>query len=193
MKLDDVKKLHQKKYRQQFGYYLVEGEHLILELFKAVESVGTHSDIHLYITEARQDFAQPFAQRCTIHTVSNKVMQQLSDTKTPQGVVARVPLPDASSGQGLDATATDAQYIYLHEIQDPGNLGTILRSMAWFGDTHLLLSPNCVDPYNSKVVRASMGAIFHTPIEQDVTLDMLNERFSSIAYLDMQGEGHTLK
>ena len=78
--------------------------------------------------------------------------------------------------------------IYLHEIQDPGNLGTILRTLAWFGNFRFLLSPGSVDPYNPKVVRSSMGAIFHAPMELDVALDSLRTRFARIACLDMQGE-----
>jgi TrmH family RNA methyltransferase len=76
----------------------------------------------------------------------------------------------------------------LHEVQDPGNLGTILRSLAWFGGFRCLLSPDSVDPYNAKVVRASMGAIFHVPIEADIPLESLRDRFARIACLDMQGE-----
>ena len=69
--------------------------------------------------------------------------------------------------------------IYLHEIQDPGNLGTILRTLAWFGKFRCLLSPDSVDVHNGKVVRASMGAIFHVPVEIDVPLDALAERVSA--------------
>ncbi len=98
------------------------------------------------------------------HVVKAAQMAQLSDTKTPQGIVALVPiLPPPLPRK-------DEQAIYLHEIQDPGNLGTILRTLAWFGNLRCLLSPGSVDPYNSKVVRASMGAIFHVPIEFDVEL-----------------------
>ena len=87
------------------------------------------------------------------------------------------------------AARSDEHAIYLHEIQDPGNLGTILRTLAWFGSFRCLLSPGSVDPYNSKVVRASMGAIFHVPIEVDVELSSLRERFARIACLDMAGGG----
>lgn len=89
---------------------------------------------------------------------------------------------------GSDPSAPAGKAIYLHEIQAPGNLGTILRSLAWFGGFRCLLSPGSVDPFNPKVVRASMGAIFHTPIEQDVSLDNLSTRFARIACLDMQGQ-----
>ena len=78
--------------------------------------------------------------------------------------------------------------IYLHEIQDPGNLGTILRALAWFGDFRCLLSEGSVDPYNGKAVRASMGALFHVPVEVDVSLEELAARFPRLACLDLSGQ-----
>ena len=184
MKLDDVKKLHQKKYRTQFGYYLVEGEHLILELNKAATT--NRSDITLYVTEAYEQWVSKLNSGFSIVSVNAKQMSLLSDTKTPQGIIACVPMPDLTHSV---ATSQSAQRcIYLHEVQDPGNLGTILRTLAWFGHFKLLLSPNSVDPFNSKVVRSSMGAIFHVPIEIEVPLDALQARFKRFAYLDMQGE-----
>lgn len=185
MKLDDVKKLHQKKYRAQFGYYLVEGEHLILELQKATLSVSEKQDITVYITEEYQSWASDLQSDFNIVTVSSKQMSQLSNTKSPQGIIACVPLPKA---MGMaDVNQQGERCIYLHEVQDPGNLGTILRTLAWFGGFRLLLSSNSVDPFNPKVVRASMGAIFHIPIELDVQLSDLQQRFKKFAYLDMQG------
>src|SRR5690606_6809076 len=116
------------------------------------------------------------------HLISASQMSQIADTKNPQGIVALVPiLPTAPVRDG-------ERTIYLHEIQDPGNLGTILRTLAWFGSLRCLLGPGSVDPYNPKVVRASAGAIFHVPLEIDVELDTLRERFSRIACLDMQGQ-----
>lgn len=186
MKLDDVKKLHQKKYRAEFGHYLVEGEHLIIELQKALTTPAEAKLITLYITESRQDWAQALNADFNLVVVSEKQMARLSDTKTPQGVVACVPLPVRDQ---TDATGEPGERcIYLHEVQDPGNLGTVIRNLAWFGGFRLLLSPNSVDPFNSKVVRASMGAIFHLPIEIDVPLDTLPERFTKLAYLDLKGK-----
>ncbi|GAA6185540.1 RNA methyltransferase [Aliiglaciecola sp. NS0011-25] len=183
MKFDDVKKLHQKKYRSQFGYYLVEGEHLVLELQKAEHGLD---DITLYVTEEYQDWGKRFTHQCALVVLNKKQMAQLSDTKTPQGIIACVPLPKAAKLQ--QANLQGERCIYLHEVQDPGNLGTILRTLAWFGGFRLLLSPNSVDPFNSKVVRASMGAIFHVPIELEVELVDLQTRFKRFAYLDMQGK-----
>lgn len=180
MKLDDVKKLQQKKYREQFGHFLVEGEHLVLELQKAAQHAPLLASSELYVTAAYEHWQSPFRT----HLISDRQMAQIADTKTPQGIIAVVPM--AAIGSAPSAPAGKA--IYLHEIQDPGNLGTILRSLAWFGGFRCLLSPGSVDPFNPKVVRASMGAIFHTPIEQDVSLDNLSTRFARIACLDMQGQ-----
>lgn len=185
MKLDDVKKLHQKKYRTQFGHYLVEGEHLVLELYKAT-SKAARSAITLYVTDRNENWANAAVSDLNVQLVSERQMDQLSDTKSPQGIIACVPLPKSHLPTQASGSLQQ-KVIYLHEIQDPGNLGTILRTLAWFGNFTLLLSPNSVDPYNSKVVRSSMGAIFHVPIELDVELNELDTRYSRFAYLDMQG------
>jgi len=133
------------------------------------------------VTGAYEHWQSPFRT----HLVSERQMAQLADTKTPQGIIAVVPLPSPLGA--APTTAAGERALYLHEIQDPGNLGTILRTLAWFGGFRCLLSPGSVDPYNPKVVRASMGAIFHTPLELDVELDGLPDRFPRLACLDMQG------
>jgi TrmH family RNA methyltransferase len=109
-------------------------------------------------------------------------MTQLSETRSPQGIAAVVPLLTARPPQPGERA------IYLYEIQDPGNLGTILRTLAWFGGFRCLLSPNSVDLHNGKAVRASMGAIFHVPVEIDVPMEALPARFARIATLDLQGQ-----
>ncbi|MCO6055331.1 RNA methyltransferase [Pseudomonas sp. MOB-449] len=182
MKLDDIKKLHQKKYRAEFGYFLVEGEHLLLELQKAALQNPLLQSSQLYVTGAYEHWQSPFET----HVINDRQMAQIADTKTPQGILAVVPMP--ATAAPVSAPVDNERAIYLHEIQDPGNLGTILRTLAWFGNFRCLLSPGSVDPYNPKVVRSSMGAIFHTPMELDVELDSLRGRFERIACLDMHGE-----
>ena len=178
MKFDDVKKLHQKRYRESLGYFLVEGEHPVLELQKAVARNPRLKSCELYVTKQHAGWHSPFET----HVISEMQMAQIADTHTPQGIVALVPvLPPPPVCEGEQA-------VYLHEVQDPGNLGTIMRTLAWFGNFRCLLSPNSVDPYNSKVVRASMGALFHVPLEPDVELHSLRARFDRIACLDMGGE-----
>jgi TrmH family RNA methyltransferase len=178
MKLDDVKKLQHKKYREELGHFLVEGEHLVLELQKAAVRNPRLRGCELYVTSANEHWVSPFP----VHLISEAHMAQIADTKTPQGIVAVVPMFPAP------APRVEEHAIYLYEVQDPGNLGTILRTMAWFGNFRCLLSPGSVDPYNPKAVRASMGALFHVPIELEVRAASLAQRFKRIACLDMQGE-----
>ncbi len=178
MKFDDIKKLQQKKYREQFRHFLVEGEHLVLELQKAATKIPQLAASKLYVTSQHEHWRSPFET----HVISDRRMAEMSETKTPQGIIALVPMLAAA------APREGERAIYLHEIQDPGNLGTILRTLAWFGNLRCLLSPGSVDPYNSKVVRASAGAIFHVPVELDVPLAALRGRFQRIACLDMQGD-----
>lgn len=180
MKIDDLKKLQQKKYRNKLKHFLVEGEHLILELEKALSHRPELSSSRLYVTDDYQDWDSPLKKQL----ITSKQMSQISDTKSPQGIVAAVPLWNQASAP-LDNDQKTA--IYLYEVQDPGNLGTIIRTLGWFGGFKLLLSPNSVDPFNPKVVRSSMGALFHLDIELDVTLDSLPKRFSQLATLDMAG------
>jgi TrmH family RNA methyltransferase len=109
-------------------------------------------------------------------------MAQITETRAPQGIAALVPmLPPAAPRAGDRA-------VCLHQIQDPGNLGTILRTLAWFGGFRCLLTQGSVDPYNAKVIRAGMGATFHVPVEVDVPHEGLPARYARIACLDTQGE-----
>lgn len=182
MKLNDIRKLHQKKYRQALGHYLVEGEHLVLELQKAATRQPALMNAELYVTAAYEHWQSAL----TTHLVSDRQMAQMADTQSPQGILAVVPMPKQENNSE-SATVPGEKAVYLHEVQDPGNLGTILRTLAWFGGFRCLLSPGSVDPYNPKVVRASMGAIFHVPLETDVPLNSLGNRFTRIACLDLNG------
>lgn len=178
MNFKDLKKLHHKKGRDQFGHFLAEGEHLILELQKAARHQPALLQSRLYVTGEHAHWRDQFE----IEIVSERQMAGISDTETPQGIIAVVPLVPAPASSAAERA------IYLHEVQDPGNLGTILRSLAWFGGFRCLLSPGCVDPHNAKVVRASSGAIFHVAIETDIGLETLPTRYGRIACLDLLGE-----
>ncbi|HXC58363.1 MAG TPA: RNA methyltransferase [Steroidobacteraceae bacterium] len=178
MKFEDIKKLHQRKYREEFGCFLLEGEHLVQELQKAAVHDARLRVSEIYFT---REYAHWTSQLAT-HVVNSRHMTQLSETRAPQGIAAVVPLLTTP------APRVGERAIYLHEIQDPGNLGTILRTLAWFGNFRCLLSPDSVDVYNGKAVRASMGAIFHVPVEIDVEIDALHDRFERIASLDLAGD-----
>jgi TrmH family RNA methyltransferase len=177
MKFEDIKKLHQKKFREEYGYFLLEGEHLVQELQKAAVFDARLRASEIYLTREFEHWQSTLP----VHLVNSRHMTQLSETRSPQGIAAVVPLLVAQ------AQPPGERAVYLHEIQDPGNLGTILRTLAWFGGFRCLLGPNSVDVHNGKAVRASMGAIFHVAVEINVPIEALPARFGRIASLDLQG------
>jgi RNA methyltransferase, TrmH family len=178
VKFDDIKKLQQKKFREELGHFLLEGEHLVQELQKAAvhDARLRHSEIYLTRDYLHWSSALP------VHVIKSKEMAAISETRSPQGIAAVVPMFTAA------APKAGERAVYLHEIQDPGNLGTILRTLAWFGNFRCLLGPDSVEMYNGKVIRASMGAIFHVPVEIDVPLESLAARYDRLACLDLKGE-----
>ena len=178
MKFEDIRKLDQKKFREELGHFVIEGEHLVQELQKAATRDARLRTSEIWLTRDYAHWSSPLP----MHVINSKQMAQISETRSPQGIAAVVPLLSAA------APRAGERAVYLHEIQDPGNFGTILRTLAWFGNFRCLTSPDSVDLHNGKVVRASMGAIFHVPVEFDVPLDALRARFPRIASLDLAGE-----
>jgi TrmH family RNA methyltransferase len=115
-------------------------------------------------------------------------MERLTSTVTPQGVVGVAPFLDVELAR-LDAPGCVA---ILHEVRDPGNAGTILRSADAAGAAGVVFAGSTVDPYNPKTVRASAGSIFHVPIVRDVStaaaVAALRERGFGVLAMDMHGE-----
>ncbi len=177
MKFEDIKKLHQKKFREELGHFIVEGEHLVQELEKAAQRDARLRASEVYVTH---EYAG-HSGKLPVQVINARYMAQITETRSPQGIAAVVPLLQPAGPRA------DERAVYLHEIQDPGNLGTILRTLAWFGGFRCLLSHDSVDVHNGKVVRASMGAIFHVPVEHDVPLESLRGRFVNVACLDLKG------
>lgn len=183
MTFDEVKSLRDRKTRELLGFYLAEGEHLVLELDKAIARRPALAASRILVSHEYLANGLPagFPTRLPIETLNARQISQLSDTRSPQGVIAVVPILEAPP------SSVGERAIYLHRIQDPGNLGTILRTLAWFGGFRCLLSPDSVDPYNPKVVRASMGAVFTVPCETDIPLDDIAQRYPRTALLDLRG------
>ncbi|WP_103105770.1 TrmH family RNA methyltransferase [Brevibacillus reuszeri] len=166
-----VKRLHQlldRKGREEQGRFLVEGAHLVEEALKSGAEVTTI----LYDNDRDMD---PACRRALenhpldVHVVaaSAAVLGKLSETKSPQGIVAEVKKTAADWDQWLDqkrSSGDDLLVLFLDEIQDPGNLGTILRTAEAAAIDAVVLGKGSVDVYNGKVVRATMGALFRLPV-----------------------------
>lgn len=144
-KIKNIKKLQNKKYRDQKNLFIVEGEHLVKEAFSL-------SRLELLIVEENYDIDIDIPKMI----VSGRVMKYLSELETPThylGVVKK-----------NNNNFIGKRIIALDGVQDPGNLGTIIRSSVAFNFDTILLSKDCVDTYNSKVLRATQGMILKVNI-----------------------------
>ena len=167
-----IKSLSQKKVRDEYGLFVVEGKKMVEEL---VRSAFVTRRI---ITTQSLDF--PVAGRPLEH-VSAATMARLSALKTPPAVLAVVEKPAAVAV--LPAPAPEELLLALDNIQDPGNLGTIIRLADWFGIRRLVCSPGTADCYNPKVVQATMGAIFRVEIHYTALPEFLQQaKKSAVVY-----------
>jgi len=154
-----VKSLHQKKYRDEYKKYFVEGIKLVKEAIMenmAIEKI-------IICEELLLDRENIEVSKFDIEYVSKSVFEYISDTKSPQGVLAIINRTEKNSKIGNIIYALDG-------IQDPGNLGTIIRTLDCAGIGTLLLSKGTVDLYNPKVIRSTMGAIYRVNIQENVEL-----------------------
>lgn len=149
--LHDLKSLHYKKGREEQGRYLIEGNKIVEEALNT-----TLVEIDCLLHTASFD-ASIITDSINSFHVSPAEMQRISTLKSPQEVVAACKIPYSNPPTGKRILCLDG-------IQDPGNLGSIIRIADWFGIPEVLLSKGSVDCYNPKTVQASMGSIFRTAI-----------------------------
>lgn len=140
--IKSLMKLKQKKYRDETGLFLVEGYHLVEEALKyqCAMKIITTENIQ-YDIETVQ--------------VSQNVMNKLAFTKTPQPVMAL-----CQQLKTQDILENGKRYLLLDRVQDPGNVGTIMRTALALGYDQVIMSKDCVDLYNDKVIRSTQGALF---------------------------------
>lgn len=164
-----VLKLKTKKERDKSNLFYVEGERFVSEIPPSIK-------IHKYIISSefqKKDFYTYDDTACLI--VSENVFKKISDTMNPQGIIAICEKPRYSLN--IDAEVNNF-FVVLDRISDPGNLGTIIRTAEALGSNGIFLSSHCVDVYNPKVLRSTMGSVFHTPIYTDLDLTELLEKFT---------------
>ncbi|MGL5296200.1 MAG: TrmH family RNA methyltransferase [Culicoidibacterales bacterium] len=149
-KVKEWTKLKQKKYRQQHQRFIVEGEHLVEEALaaRAVEVIITTRSM--------------LTADVPVYRVTEAILAKLTATPAHQDIMAICTMPQLSNVDGN-------RLLLLDTVQDPGNVGTLIRSALAFGIEAVVLGEGSVDIYNEKVLRATQGAIFHLPI---VTKDL---------------------
>ncbi len=152
-KIKYIKSLQLKKYRLQERKFVVEGDKIVIELAKSsyeIESLYATKnwiDTHKIVLKPHQ---------ATVFEAELKQLKSASNLSTSSEVLAIAKIPQSK------ALNKDVPFhLYLDSIRDPGNLGTLIRTAAWFGLSQIVCSPDCVDFFNSKVVQATMGAFTH--------------------------------
>ena len=145
----NAKKLHQKKYRK--SAYLIEGWHLFEEAVQAGVTIEK-----IFALESYRDQLASFPQTVW---VSEDILLDLADSQTPQGIVAVVQKEEV--GQ---VDFSQGKFLFLEDVQDPGNVGTIIRTADAAGFTGVIVSDKSADIYSLKTLRSMQGSHFHLPI-----------------------------
>lgn len=157
-----VRSFQLKKNRDEALLFVVEGEKSVLEGLSVFAS-------HLELLVSLDSFASQIPDQFHSKTflVTTKELEQISELRTPNKCIAIFRRPDSE-------LLRDQFTIVLDGIQDPGNMGTILRLADWFGVKQLVCSKDTVDCYNSKVIQSSMGAIYRIPVHYTDLAEYLN-------------------
>lgn len=177
-----LKKLELRKYREETGSFFMEGPHGVLEglqngarLLRLVVDADTADD------ECKRLAEKAYRENVPVTELSAQVFRFVCDTETPQGVggVFELPKPfDVSRGECV---------ILLENLQNPGNMGTILRTADAAGFSGVICSKGCVDVYNPKTVRSTSGSLFRIPVNQsksggpEIAMDLKAKGFRVVA------------
>ena len=148
-----IRSLRLRKYREREGLFVAEGEKLIDQLC----AFGLRPALHLCIQESNDK---------NILQIDAEALRRLSNLENPSSSLAVFPIPkfdNPSKSTKLD--------LYLEDLQDPGNLGTILRTASWFGIRHISCSHGTADAFQPKVVQASMGAVANVQLQKESLID----------------------
>ena len=158
IQINKLKSLHQKKFRRQENRFLLEGHRLIEQALSAnakIEEIWMTNKS--FRSPNSKDILKQIENKNIPWSIApNKIIKQISDSLNDQGIIALAPIPIYKKYKNPPKRS-----IYLDGISDPGNMGTLLRTAAWFGIKSVFRSTECVDPFNSKVVRSAMGAHFY--------------------------------
>ncbi|MCA9429317.1 MAG: RNA methyltransferase [Candidatus Omnitrophica bacterium] len=168
-----IRSLQSKKGRLEHGTFLAEGPNVVREVLRSDLALET-----LLVSEsfARSPEAKPLlggVRREAPFTLPDREFEKVSPSRTPQGILAEVWIPNPPTLP--EAVEASHPIVILEEIQDPGNVGTAIRSAAALGAQRVVLTPGCADLWNPKTVRSSAGASFHAPLHPNRTIEQILE------------------
>ncbi|MBU6388909.1 RNA methyltransferase [Patescibacteria group bacterium] len=181
--LKSVRALKTKKGREEHQAFLIEGDKIVQDAAAADWEIS-----RLFVTREAEEEKREWLGRLgqSYEVVDSRTMDSISTVMTPPGVIGVVRQPsyrlnDALLGPIIVAVAG---------VSDPGNLGSIIRTADWFGVTGIILSPDAVDPYNEKVVRAAMGSLFHVKLFESHDLESDLRQAKAAGYHLIAAEAH---
>ena len=177
-----IHSLRHAKYRKVYNKFLIEGKRIVesaLDCDANIDIIFCSDD---FLKENKPWVKEHLKKGTTIKTIEKKTLLKISNTKSPQEILAVCDIPKQEP-----IKLTMDKWIYLDKISDPGNMGTLIRSCAWFGIKNIALSPKCADPYNPKTIRAAMGAHFVVTIYQNTDLNIFKNTHKIIA-ADLRGK-----
>lgn len=160
-----IQSLQHKKYRQKSGQFIAEGDKIVPELLS--EGVPVQE---VYATASWISAHEQLLNNVRVTAVDEAVLKQISALTTPNQAMALLNIPEPTP-----AVLKGVVTIALETIQDPGNLGTIIRIADWFGIKQVICSPDCVDAYNPKTIQATMGSIARVRVIESEIIPLLQE------------------
>ncbi len=165
-----IRSLTQQKYRKEHQVFLAEGDKIAREWLNEATKIEMIVGLQLWM-DAHANLVGKHPE-ASVHVVDEQTLATISALQTPNQVLLVVSMP------GIPAALPKKEWcLALDDIQDPGNMGTIIRIADWFGIKHIICSPGCVDVYNPKVVQAAMGShlrVFVHHAELPVFLNKVN-------------------
>lgn len=173
--IKEIKQLKNKNKRIENRKYIAEGENVVAEAI-----MYKKDDIDCIIVTEK--FIHKIdSEKFDVYVIPDYIMEGISDTKSPQGILAVMKISDT-----VISCADNSLIVYLDNVADPGNVGTIIRTADAAGVDSVVLSPECADVYSSKVIRATMGSCFHINIVKeteylDTLKELLNNQYTAVA------------
>ena len=170
-------KLDSPKARREAGLFIAEGFKVTEEILKS-----SWKTLAVLLMEEKMDrwrrFLESLPERLAVYVLTGKEWSKLSQDKEPEGIMALAAMPGrldnlVDTAAINRASARDEHLLLIYEIANPGNLGAVLRTAHWFGIRTVILSSGSVDFVNPKVVRSSMGSLFHLSLVSDVDFDLV--------------------
>lgn len=183
-KIKSWKKLHTKKEREKSGFFFIEGKHLIAEALKSQLTIK-----ELIIQEGLEMPKEWNVTQLSQVYVTERVMKELCETETPQGIAAVCEQP-----LNVNLPLDEGRYLFIDGVQDPGNLGAMIRTADAAGMSGVVLGHGTTDLFNGKVIRSTQGSLFHLPVQKmdlEEAIELCKDNKLPVFGSSLQGSTYT--